>query len=183
MMQHETSWIQSGMLKRRSLVIAARASLLAPVVLPFWQPSAHAQTSTAYDLIGSAHATSIFAEIIKTHGLEADFRAAGNFGFFVPVNGAIERTPALQVERFRRDKEYARQVLLNHITDFGEMINGFSGGREGNQDTQQVKTKAGYTLTLVTGSGAPRIGGYPITYMNIRASNGYCHAIDGVLLV
>jgi uncharacterized surface protein with fasciclin (FAS1) repeats len=162
---------------------AAGASLLAPAIIPFRPSPAIAQTSTAYDRISSARAASIFADIIKTHGLEGEFRAQGNFGFFVPVNGAIERTPALQVERFRRDKDYARQVVLNHVTDFGEMIDGFSGGREGNQETQQLKTKAGYTLTLVTGSGTPRIGGYPITYMNIRASNGYCHAIDGVLLV
>lgn len=183
MPQQVASWARSGATGRRSLVMAAGASLLAPAILPFRSSPARAQTNTAYDLISSARAASIFAEIIKTHGLESDFRAPGNFGFFVPVNGAIERTPALQVERFRRDKEYARQVLLNHITDYGETISAFSGGREGTQDSQQVKTKAGYTLTLVTGSGPPRIGGYPITYMNIRASNGYCHAIDGVLLV
>jgi uncharacterized surface protein with fasciclin (FAS1) repeats len=183
MTQQSVSRIRSGMLNRRSVAMAAGASLLAPALLSFRPSRAAAQTGTAYDLISSARAASIFADIIKTHGLEDEFRTGGNFGFFVPVNGAIERTPALQVERFRRDKEYARQVVLNHVTDYGEMINGFSGGREGNQESQQVKTKAGYTLTLVTGSGPPRIGGYPITYMNIRASNGYCHAIDGVLLV
>jgi uncharacterized surface protein with fasciclin (FAS1) repeats len=183
MSQQVASWIQSSILKRRSVVTAAGASLLAPAILAIRPSPAAAQTSTAYDLISSARAASIFAEVIKTHGLEEDFRAAGSFGFFVPVNAAIERTPALQVERFRRDKEYARQVVLNHITNFGEMINGFTGGREGNEESRQVKTKAGYTLTLVTGNGPPRIGGYPITYMNIRASNGFCHALDGVLLV
>lgn len=175
--------LRSGVLTRRSMNIAVGASLLAPALLSFRAAPAVAQARTAYDLISSARAVSIFAGIIKTHGLEDEFRAAGDFGFFIPVNGGIERVPALQVERFRRDKEYARQVVLNHITDFGEVIDGFSGGREGNQEVQQVKTKAGYTLTLVTGSGIPRIGGYPITYTNIRASNGYCHAIDGVLLV
>ncbi|HYZ34037.1 MAG TPA: hypothetical protein VE684_17335 [Crenalkalicoccus sp.] len=34
-----------------------------------------------------------------------------------------------------------------------------------------------------TAGGVPRIGGYPNTYANIPASNGYCHAIDGILLV
>jgi uncharacterized surface protein with fasciclin (FAS1) repeats len=183
MTQQVISLLRSGALKRRSVAMAAGASLFAPAILSFRPSPAVAQEKTAYDLISSARAVSIFADIIKTHGLEDDFRAAGNFGFFIPVNGAIERVPALQVERFRRDKEYARQVILNHITDFGQMIDGFSGGREGNQELQQVKTKAGYTLTLVTGSGQPRIGGYPLTYMNIRASNGYCHAIDGVLQV
>jgi uncharacterized surface protein with fasciclin (FAS1) repeats len=88
----------------------------------------------------------------------------------------------LLVERFRNDKEYARQILLNHVTDFGQMINGF-GGRQENQQSQPVRTRANQTWRLVTGGGIPRIGGYPITYTNVRASNGYCHAIDGVLLV
>jgi uncharacterized surface protein with fasciclin (FAS1) repeats len=171
-----------GVLKRRSVAIAAGASLLAPAILPFYPSPATAQTGTAYDLIEAAPPVSIFAELIKTHGLEGEFRSQGSFGFFVPVNEAIERSPALLVERFRNDKEYARQILLNHVTDFGQMINGF-GGRQENQQSQPVRTRAGQTLRLVTGGGIPRIGGYPITYTNVRASNGYCHAIDGVLLV
>jgi uncharacterized surface protein with fasciclin (FAS1) repeats len=175
--------IEPSLMKRRSVALGTGALLLSPAILPLYPRSASAQSRTAYDLIESARAVSIFAQIIKTHGFEDDFRAQGNFGFFIPVDAAIERTPVLLVERFRNDKEYARKVIMNHITDYGEMVNGFSGGREGNQEVQQVKTKAGYTLTLVTGSGAPRIGGYPIIYTNIRASNGYCHAIDGVLQV
>lgn len=183
MSQQSPLSIGHGLMKRRSVTIGTGALLLSPAVLPFFPRPARSQSRTAYDLIESARAVSIFAQIIKSHGFESEFSAQGNLGFFIPVDGAIERTPALMVERFRNDKEYARKVVLNHITDYGEMINGFSGGREGNQEVQQVKTKAGYSLTLVTGSGAPRIGGYPIIYTNIRASNGYCHAIDGVLQV
>lgn len=156
--------------------------LAAPALLALRPTAAAAQGQTALDLIKSAPAVSFFAEIIKNHGLESEFSASGSFGFFVPVNGAVERVPALQVERFRRDKEYARQVVLNHITDFTRPITAF-GGSERSSDSQQVRTKAGYTLTLVTGSSLPRLAGYPITYTNIQASNGYCHALDGVLLV
>jgi uncharacterized surface protein with fasciclin (FAS1) repeats len=172
-----------GVMNRRSLILGTGGSITAAAMLPFIASPASAQPRTAYDLIGSARAASIFAEVIKSHGLEDQFRAQGNFGFFIPVNAAIERAPALQVERFRRDKDYAQQVILNHITDYGQMIDVFSGGSEGNQMSQRVKTRAGYTLTLVTETGAPRIGGHPIIYTNIRASNGYCHAIDGILQV
>ncbi len=173
----------TGVIGRRSLgLVAGGVALAAPALLALRPSQAVAQGQTALDLIKSAPAVSFFAEILKNHGLEREFAEAGSFGFFIPVNGAIERVPALQVERFRKDKEYAQRVVLNHITDYGGLINGF-GGSNAQSDVQSVRTKAGFTLTLVTGSGIPRLAGYPITYMNIRASNGYCHALDGVLMV
>lgn len=171
-----------GVVGRRHLALTACGALMmGPTCVALYPSTATAQARSALDLIRMAPSVSYFAEILKNHGLEEEFSAAGSFGFFIPVNGAIERVPSLQVERFRRDKEYARQVVLNHITDFTGVINGFSG--VGGSSSDSVRTRAGYTLTLVTGAGPPRIAGYPITYMNIRASNGYCHAIDGVLQV
>jgi uncharacterized surface protein with fasciclin (FAS1) repeats len=172
----------SGVIGRRCLSLAAYSALLAaPAYMAFRPSAATAQARSALDLMRLAPSVSYFAEIVKNHGLEEEFSAAGDFGFFIPLNGAIEQVPALQVERFRRDREYARQIVLNHITDFGDVINGFSG--VGGSLSQRVRTKAGHTLTLVYGSGPPRIAGYTITYTNIRASNGYCHALDGVLLI
>jgi uncharacterized surface protein with fasciclin (FAS1) repeats len=173
----------TGVSERRGLGSAMGSNALtAPALLALRSSPAVVQARTALDLIRSAPAVSYFAEILESHGLGQDFSAAGSFGFFIPVNGAIERVPALQLERFLADKAYARQVLLNHITDFGGMINGF-GGSEGTMESQRIRTKAGYTLTLVKSSGSPRLAGYPITSTISQASNGYCHALDGVLMV
>jgi uncharacterized surface protein with fasciclin (FAS1) repeats len=183
MVQLSSASSATSVIGRRSLGrIAGGVVLAAPSLLMLRSSPAAAQARSALDLIKTAPAVSIFADILKTHDLEQEFSSPGSFGFFVPINAAIERVPALLVERFRGDKEYARKVVLNHITDFGTMVNGF-GGSERTTETQSVRTKAGYTLTLVTGSGSPRIGGYPITYTNIQASNGYCHALDGVLMI
>jgi uncharacterized surface protein with fasciclin (FAS1) repeats len=173
----------AGRIRRRGLGLAASGIVLAaPTLLAFRSSPAAAQTRSALDLIKSAPAVSNFAEILKNHGLEQEFNAAGSFGFFIPVNGAIQRASALQIERFRADKEYARNVVLNHITEFDAVISGFGG--TGTSASQRIRTKAGNTLTLVTGgSSPPTFAGYPITYTNIRASNGYCHALDGVLMV
>lgn len=170
-------------IRRRAFGIAAGGALLAPAILAVRAAPAAAQGApqTAYDLIAAARTTTIFADVIKTHGLEEEFRASGRFGFFVPLDSAVERLPALQIERLRRDKELARKTALNHITDFAEPVSTFAAFREGSWDTRRVKTKAGYTLTLVTGGGPPRIGGHTILYTNIPASNGYCHGLDGVL--
>lgn len=172
----------TGVIGRRCFSLATCSGLLAaPAYLALCPSAATAQARSALDLIRMAPSVSHFEEIVKNHGLEEEFSAAGDLGFFIPLNGAIEQLPSLQVERFRRDKEYARKVVLNHITDFGDVITGFSGA--GGSSSQPVRTKAGNALTLVYGSGPPKLAGYTITYTNIRASNGYCHALDGVLLV
>jgi uncharacterized surface protein with fasciclin (FAS1) repeats len=167
---------------RRGLGLAVGGIVLAmPALLAIRSSPAAAQARSALDLIKSAPAVSNFAEILKNHGLEQEFSAAGSFGFFIPVNGSIERASALQIERFRTDKEFARNVVLNHITDYDDVISGFGG--TGTSASQRIRTKAGNTLTLVSGgSSPPTLAGYPITYTNIRASNGYCHALDGVLM-
>ncbi|KAA2211220.1 fasciclin domain-containing protein [Teichococcus oryzae] len=167
-------------ISRRMLGLAGGVALFTPAILFLPLHEARAQARSAYDLISSAPAVSGFAQIIKTHGMEEAFQAPGEFGFFVPVNTALERTSPMQLERFRTDKEFARQIILNHITDYDGLVSAFIG--QGTGTTTQVKTKAGKSLTLTTGVGVPSIGGQPITYANIPASNGRCHAIDGVLM-
>jgi uncharacterized surface protein with fasciclin (FAS1) repeats len=175
----------AAIIRRRTFGIAAGGALLAPAILSVraTPATAQGQASTAYDMISSARTTMIFAEVIKNHGLENEFRAPGRFGFFVPLDSAVERLPALQVERYRRDKELARKTVLNHITDFADPIGNLMAFGEGSWDTRRIRTKAGYTLTLVTGGGQPRIGGHTILYTNMPASNGYAHGLDGILEV
>jgi len=168
----------------RAIAISRRlalAALGAPVLLSPFPAVAQAKPETADALIRSAVRVSLFADAIKEHGLESAFRAQGRFGFFIPLNSAMEKLAGGTIERLRRDKEYARQVILNHITDFAGAIT-FMGKLENSRDLRNVKTMAGNTLQITTGGGPPRIGGQPIVYNNIRASNGMCHAIDGVLL-
>ncbi|MXP66048.1 hypothetical protein E0493_22140 [Roseomonas sp. M0104] len=183
MLKQHSNGMALNVIGRRPLGVAAIGAALAPTALSLRAVPAVAQSRTAYDLINSARAVSMFAEILKNHNLASEFSAQGDFGFFIPVDGAIERVPALVVERFRRDKEYARQIVLNHITDYTGLISMFEGQQGMTGQSQKVKTRAGYTLTLEMGAGLPRLGGYPITYTNIRGSNGYCHALDGVLLI
>jgi uncharacterized surface protein with fasciclin (FAS1) repeats len=185
MSQHLSPGHAPAAIRRRTFGIAAGGALLAPAILSMraTPATAQGQAPTAYDLISSSRTSTIFAEVIKNHGLENEFRAPGRFGFFVPLDTAVERLPAMQVERYRRDRELARKTVLNHITDFADPISTFSAFAEGSWDTRRLRTKAGHTLTLVTGGGPPRIGGHTILYTNIPASNGYVHGLDGALEV
>jgi uncharacterized surface protein with fasciclin (FAS1) repeats len=164
------------MLSRRLLGLAGLTTLATPSVI---RPAAAQEGRTALDLINRTPAVSHFAEFIKNLGLEEQF-SSGRHGYFIPVDAAVERIPALQVERYRSDKELGRQTVLNHVTDFTQPIAGWAGFQT--SEIFRVRTLAGRNVTVnVTGLRLPTIGGHPITYMNYRASNGLCHAIDGVL--
>ena len=153
---------------------------LTALATPFLLRHAAAQEGrTALELINRTPAVSYFAEFIKNQGLQEQF-STGQYGYFIPVDAAVERIPALQVDRYRSDKELGRQTVLNHVTDFTRPIAGWAG--DGTSESIRVKTLAGRTVTInVSGMKLPTIGGHPITYMNYRVSNGMCHAIDGVL--
>jgi uncharacterized surface protein with fasciclin (FAS1) repeats len=169
-------WRNVPMITRRQLALAGTGTLSTPFVL---RAATAQEGRTAYDLISRTPAVSIFAEVIRNHGLEEHF-STGRHGYFIPVGEAIERLPALQVERYRSDRELARQTVLNHVTDFLQPISGWAGAEY--NESFRVTTLAGRRYTLVVSNmKLPRIAGHPITYMNYRASNGLCHAIDGIL--
>lgn len=161
----------------RRMVIAGLPLLAAPFLA---RPAAAQQRRTALDLIDATRGVSTFAEIIRNHRLEETFRT-GRHGYFVPSNEAIERLPALRLERLRSDPETAKQTVLNHVTDFTRVITAF--GNEWSESVT-VRTLAGrrYTLTVAS-MKQPRLNDIPISYTNYRVANGYCHAIDGVLFL
>jgi uncharacterized surface protein with fasciclin (FAS1) repeats len=152
------------------------ATLAAPSLV---RRAAAQEGRSAIDLIDATAGVSLFAQIIRNHRLEEPF-TSGRHGYFVPTNEAIERLPALRLERLRGDPEAARQAVLNHVTDYTRVISAF--GNEWNESVG-VQTLAGrrYTLT-VAANKQPRLNDIPVLYMNYRVANGYCHAIDGILM-
>jgi uncharacterized surface protein with fasciclin (FAS1) repeats len=165
------------MLTRRQVTTAAIASCTLP---PLIRRAAAQEGRAALDLIDATPGVSIFAEIIRNHKLEEHF-TSGRHGYFVPTNQAIERLPGLRLERLRSDPETARQTILNHVTDYTRVISAF--GSEWSESVG-VQTLAGRRYTLAVASmKQPRLNDIPILYMNYRVSNGYCHAIDGILLL
>ena len=71
--------------------------------------------------------------------------------------------------------------MLNDVTDFTRVISAF--GNEWSESAT-VRTLTGRRYTLAVASmKQPRLNDIPVSYMNYRVANGYCHAIDGVLLL
>ena len=165
------------MLTRRQATTAVIATCALPSLI---RRAAAQEGRSALNLIDATPGVSIFAEIIRNHKLEEHF-TTGRHGYFVPTNQAIEKLPALRLERLRSDPEIARQTVLNHVTDFTRVISAF--GNEWSESVG-VQTLAGRRYTLAVGSmKQPRLNDIPILYMNYRVSNGYCHAIDGILVL
>lgn len=165
------------MLKRRLAATAAIATLALPSLV---RNAAAEEGRTALSLIDATAGVSIFAEIVRNHKLEEAF-TTGRHGYFVPTNEAIERLSQLRLERLRRDPEIARQTILNHVTDFTRVITAF--GNEWSESVG-VQTLAGRRYNLTVGSmKQPRLNDVPVLYMNYRVANGYCHAIDGILML
>ena len=108
------------MLSRRLLGLTGLTALATPFIL---RHAAAQEGRTALELINRTPAVSYFAEFIKNQGLQEQF-STGQYGYFIPVDAAVERIPALQVDRYRSDKELGRQTVLNHVTDFTRPIAG-----------------------------------------------------------
>ena len=80
------------------------------LAIPFFLRQAAPQEVHALELINRTPAFSYFADFfIKNQGLQEQF-STGQYGYFIPVDAAVERIPALQVDRYRSDKELGRQT-------------------------------------------------------------------------
>jgi uncharacterized surface protein with fasciclin (FAS1) repeats len=157
-----------------------RAIGLGLLAAPFVIPAARAEARNAMQMMEGVATISIFFEAVKSHGLESEFTAAGSFGFWVPVNHGIEALPSGLFRRLERDREYARETILNHISTSARPI---AWGGNMLSETVSLRSKAGNRLSVSLGTGMPRINGQPILRANIPASNGLMFGIDGVLQV
>ena len=166
--------LPSTAMPRRALGRTAAGLLAAPALLT--RPAV-AQQRTAFDLILAAGAVAAFAEILRIHDIGQEFFAPGEFGFFVPSNDAIARLRPAQTNPLRENKAYARHVVLSHITDYQGVIDAFGGSGT----RREVRTLAGGTVNIDTSVTPPRLGGHVISFMNVRATNGFCHLLEGVL--
>lgn len=100
----------------------------------------------------------------------------GPFTVFAPVNAAFDRLPAGTVESLLKKENAAqlRTVLLHHVTTSAYAADDLTDGMEvGMVDGGPVTIKrAGQSVTV---GGAKIVG-------SVRASNGWVHVVDAVIL-
>jgi uncharacterized surface protein with fasciclin (FAS1) repeats len=120
------------------------------------------------------HTTLVAA--VKAAGLQDVLTNAGPLTVFAPNNAAFEKLPAGTVETLLKPEN--KEVLANIITFHaapgsytGNNIKGVMGIGQATGDKVKVETKDGITYV----NGAKVLG-------TVKASNGYVHVIDQVLL-
>ena len=100
----------------------------------------------------------------------------GPFTVFAPVNAAFDKLPAGTVETLLKPENAAqlRTVLLHHVTTSAYDVADLKDGME-------IGMVDGGPLTVKRENDAVLIGGAKIV-ASVRASNGWVHVIDAVLV-
>ena len=125
--------------------------------------------------VGSPDHTTLVAAI-KAAGLVDALSNAGPFTVFAPTNAAFGKLPAGTVETLLRPENLSRlkSILQHHVTTSALDLDYFEDGQSvGMVDgTRETFTRKGNDAFL---GGAKIIG-------SVRASNGWVHVVDGVLI-
>ena len=125
--------------------------------------------------VGSPDHTTLVAAL-KAADLVNSLANAGPFTVFAPTNAAFDKLPAGAVDDLLKpaNKSKLKGILHHHVTTSALAIDYF-------QDGQSVGMVDGGRETISKKDGAFFIGGAKVI-ASVRASNGWVHVIDAVLV-
>lgn len=125
--------------------------------------------------VGSKDHTTLVAAL-KAADLVSSLANAGPFTVFAPVNAAFDKLPAGTVETLLKpeNKLKLKTILHHHVTTSALDVADFTDG-------QSLGMVDGVSETITKKDGATYIGGAKVL-ASVRASNGWVHVIDGVLV-
>ena len=118
-----------------------------------------------------------FAELIVLTDLAKQLRSMDGAGFtvLVPTDDAFKSLPKGQVEKWKKSPAELERVLKFHIIAGSHDV-----GKLGNFRT--APTTLGKDVEVKVEESEVRVGGGKLTETDIKASNGYVHIIDKVLV-
>lgn len=125
--------------------------------------------------VGSKDHTTLVAAL-KAADLVNALANAGPFTVFAPTNSAFEKLPAGTVEGLLKPEKKSQlgDVLQHHVTTSALELTSFHDG-------QSLGMVDGGRETITMKDGATFIGGAKVIG-SVRASNGWVHVIDAVLV-
>lgn len=125
--------------------------------------------------VGSADHTTLVAAL-KAADLVTSLANAGPFTVFAPTNAAFEKLPAGTLDNLLKpeNKSALADILLHHVTTSALAVDQFTDG--------QVVSMAGGKSVTVRKDGADMYVGEAKVIASVRASNGWVHVVDGVIL-
>ena len=125
--------------------------------------------------VGSPDHTTLVAAV-QAADLVNSLANAGPFTVFAPTNAAFEKLPAGTVEELLKPENKSKLALIlqHHVTTSALDIDFF-------EDGQMVGMVDGGREKITKKDGATWIGGAKVI-ASVRASNGWVHVIDAVLV-
>jgi uncharacterized surface protein with fasciclin (FAS1) repeats len=125
--------------------------------------------------VGSADHTTLVAAL-KAANLVDVLANPGPFTVFAPVNAAFEKLPAGTVDNLLKpeNKSQLKEILQHHVTTSALDIDSFTDGHE-------LGMVSAGSETIARRADGVYIGAAKII-ASVRASNGWVHVIDGVLV-
>ncbi len=118
-----------------------------------------------------------FAELILATDLAKQLRSMDGAGFtvLVPTDDAFKSLPKGMVEKWKKNPAELERVIKYHIVPGTHDV-----GKLGNFRT--APTSLGKDIDVKVEESDVRVGGAKLTQTDIKASNGYVHIIDKVLV-
>ena len=125
--------------------------------------------------VGSTDHTTLVAAL-KAADLVNSLANAGPFTVFAPTNAAFDKLPAGTVENLLKPENLSKLkgILHHHVTTSALDADFF-------QDGQSLAMVDGGRETIMKKDGAFFIGGARVI-ASVRASNGWVHVVDAVLV-
>lgn len=132
------------------------------------------------DIVDTAVANGSFktlAAALQAAGLVETLKGAGPFTVFAPTDEAFAKLPAGTVEELLKpeNKDQLVKILTYHVVP----------GRLNSNDVRllsEINTVQGFPVEIVANAGKVTVDGANVIIPDVRASNGYIHVIDSVIL-
>ncbi|MGG5890069.1 fasciclin domain-containing protein [Falsiroseomonas sp. HC035] len=167
---------------------ALRTAFLATALTAGLATGASAQLRSCVDtLTAMPEFSRITSAIVRTH-LVDDLRNANEITIFAPTNEAVSRLNQVFVERLFPTEEGERRAdpVLAPAAVGAHIVQGRRNAASMSQ-AGQLRSMAGTPLNATTSGGVTTVTGAGgvqahVTRADIACSNGFIHAIDGVLL-
>ena len=143
-------------------------------------PPAKPEPAASKDVLATIEAQAdgkTFADLILATDLAKQLRSMDGAGFtvLVPSDDAFKSLPKGMVEKWKKNPAELERVLKYHIVPGTHDV-----GKLGNFRT--APTSLGTDIDVKVEESDVRVGGGKLTQTDIKASNGYVHIIDKVLV-
>ena len=138
-------------------------------------PASAQSDKTIVEVAASDPQFSTLVELVQKAGL-AETLSSGSFTVFAPTNAAFEKVPESTLEALANDPEQLKAVLTYHV-----VAKRLPASRVVRRT--RIKTVNGESIRVRVRNGTVRLNRTArVTKVNVRASNGYIHVINRVLL-